>query len=71
MLPVFCWQRHAIATFNVLSSEDRGVVAALLSELPVLRHEACFYTANAPPPLPKKRVGKLGGDGEPEPPLLR
>ncbi len=36
-------QPHAIATFNVLNAEDRPVVAALLSTLPVPREEAVFF----------------------------
>ena len=72
-------QRHAIATFNVLSSEDRAVVAALISETPVTRAEACYYTAQ---PVAKKRytlgtaltgsAGSAGDDstGSHKPPLL-
>jgi hypothetical protein len=42
-------QRHAIATFNVLNAEDRGVVAALLCETPLTRDEAVFYDTPKPP----------------------
>jgi hypothetical protein len=48
--PTCLVQHHAIATFNVLNAEERPVVAALLSSLPVHREEASFYTADGTPP---------------------
>merc|ERR1719163_1859922 len=41
---------HAIATFNLLNAEGRGVAAALLSRNPLSRAEMCAYTSGFAPP---------------------
>ena len=48
-IPV-CTQSHAIATFNLLNAEGRGVAAALLSRNPLSRAEMCAYTSGFAPP---------------------
>lgn len=52
-------QRHAISTFNVLASEGRSVAAALISQEPVTREEACAYEHM----LLKDQRYRNGGEG--------
>ena len=42
-------QTHALATFNVLNGEGRGVAAALLSPTPMPRDEMYAYKSGLPP----------------------
>lgn len=42
-------QTHALATFNVLNGEGRGVAAALLSATPMPREEMYAYKSGLPP----------------------